>query len=101
MENKISNYLMYGGILAGAISAGLWLGEYSHTPWNVYTQDLNGDNKQDIIIEQQAAPKVPFIQQEDGTYKRLDKIMDAQRDSLEESFENKRKSIENKLNSKE
>ncbi len=57
--------------VARAINEGI----YKANPSKLYTADLNEDGKSDyVVVSNDGAYRTIFLQQEDGTYKRLDEV---------------------------
>ena len=73
--NKYGKYVITAGIaLCFGLSSGDLLGINANKPNSVYVRDLNGDNRPDLVIETKRGNLFPYLQQEDGTYKRLDEL---------------------------
>ncbi len=80
------------------INEGKRVGAYGASPAILYAADLDGDEKKDyVVISNDSEYQTIFLQQEDGTYKRLDEVnVEAQAKALSQ-IEEKIKSIEEKV----
>lgn len=80
------------GVLIGSI-----LGNHFYKPSSVYLQDLNNDNRPDIIVHQKNPSDRTYIQQKDGTYKPLKEIYKQMKKENKKDIKEMKKSIEEKL----
>lgn len=83
---KIISKETYGviGLTAGIIIGGLTgytLGESFNRPEKVYTQNLNSDRIEDIVVKIRNSECI-FLAQDDGTYKSLDEALKEQENSI-------------------
>ena len=81
---EIKKYVVAGlvGTLIGV--AGMQqLMQYTRKPSGVYMQDVNGDEKKDIVVQTNRDNRYVFIAQEDGSYKPLKEITQEQAKSIE------------------
>ena len=78
---------------------------YAATPASLYAGDLNEDGRKDyVVVSDDGQDRTIFLQQENGTYKRLDKVKaEKQAEALSpieeriRSIEEKAAGIENKI----
>ena len=91
--------------LFGGLRLGSYTSRVNYSPKAVYVLELNGDNRLDLVVEANRGSETAFLQQEDRTYKRLDQILDEQRESIGKKFnkiniDEQLESIGKKLNKK-
>lgn len=97
--NKIDNLLvgvLFPIVIVGCTFIGLYLGEKKaehNTHYSVYTTDLNEDGRQDIIVKSRDGNRYIFLQQTNGDYVYINKIVESEKRDLE----NRKKDIENKM----
>ena len=77
-------------LLLGAVgvgTAGYGVGrDYArekYSPKTVYVRELNDDGKPDLVVTTKSGTKFLYLQQEDGTYRKLEEYMDAKVKDLE------------------
>jgi len=93
-NDRIASYLVAGlvGALMGILGMN-YLDRMAYIPKEAYTQELNEDNKLDLVAESSFGRKIILLNQGDGKYKILDDISKEQIKSIESEH----KSIENKV----
>ena len=69
---------------------------YITRPSLVYTKDINGDNRPDVIVRAKNGKQYLFLQQPDGSYLLSDEVMKRVRESSKAYFD----SLETKLKQK-
>ena len=102
LEN-LDDYLLHMDKLFGlfccvcGIGIGVCIGSYLYKPEKVYFKDLNKDGRVDLIVKREDGDKYIFLQQEDGSYKRLEEILRQKRLEIRKS-ESEIKDIKSKVN---
>ena len=81
-----SEKLMVGIGIYVTLAVGAYISRINSRANSVYIRDLNGDGRTDIVVESFCGKSV-FIQQEDGKYVRLDKLLKLQKKSIESKLE--------------
>ena len=62
---------------------GGYLNRHAVEPVSAYMMDVNGDGINDIVARGPTSHRTVLIGQKDGTFKRLDIVTDAQKDSID------------------
>jgi len=93
-DERIAYYSVAGlmGMFIGIIGMN-YLNRIEYIPREAYAQELNEDNKPDLVVESSTGRKIILLNQGDGKYKSLDNISEEQIKSIESEH----KSIENKV----
>ena len=79
------------------INEGKRVGIHDASPAILYTADLNGDGKADyVVVSNDSEYQTIFLQQEDGTYKRLDEVGAEEQAKALSPIKERIKSIEEK-----
>ena len=103
MTDIISKLAPYVGVCAIGVWGGLVLGSYDtcslQAPERIIYADVNSDTRPDIIVESRERGSFTFIQQEDGTFKKLENWEREELGFIERSQKIKIKSIEGKVKS--
>ena len=60
----------------GTCAATAFVGSYFSKPISGYQTDLNGDKRSDIVLKDRSGYRHIFMQEEDGTFKSLDKFVE-------------------------
>jgi hypothetical protein len=82
---KIMHYVAAG--LVGT-TLGTWtmrlITNYTRSPERIIYTDVHEDTMPDIVVESQMGGRFTFLQQEDGTFKKLSNIQKEKTESIEE-----------------
>ena len=73
------------------------LGDYLSKPNSVYVRDLNADKRPDLVVRTRGNNNFFYLQQEDGSYQSLAKILDKEQEILDKEQEQIRSTIESKV----
>ncbi len=93
-----SNEVIRMGIAGIILTSGLTgsLVYQSVIPKSAYSMDLNGDSINDMVIKSHGTSKYIFLGQSDGTYKRLDDLVEEQKSEIIKQADEKIKYLDNK-----
>lgn len=80
------------GVMAGNIYE-----DYLSRPKAVYTADLDGDNRQDVVVENKKGWRFVFLQRPDGSYRPVDEVLANERATAEARANEDIKGIEVKI----
>ncbi len=80
---------MIAGLIGCTIGVGITklLADYYYVPNQVVVRDLNGDERPDLVVMNRRGNKFVYLQQDNGTYRRLDQVQRSFTDSIEEKLE--------------
>ncbi|PIN80167.1 hypothetical protein COV11_04590 [Candidatus Woesearchaeota archaeon CG10_big_fil_rev_8_21_14_0_10_30_7] len=87
-DNGVASYIVgvCSGLAIGFLGGGFF-GDYLYQPRQVQTLNVNSDDRPDIVVGVKSQKKYIFLQQEDGSYKRLDEVQSAKVDDVNSEFE--------------
>ena len=73
-ENRMIGFALVASVFAGScgVALGKLISSESSRPDYLYGRDVNGDGREDIVAKCRSE-EIVYIQQEDGTYRRLEK----------------------------
>ncbi len=90
-------YLFLEGLGVGAVSGILWATyrvDALTEPHRIYHADVSGDGIKDIVIQNVRENKYVFLGQKDGSYKKLDDVLEQEKQVRESLLMSTRRFIE-------